>query len=145
MIKTFSMTALALMVSASAFAGSTRLNQTTSEYFAKAANVDVVENIKNVDGFIKIYSMSGGDPAMNGSYVNLAVYLSAQDGYAVYELGNVYNWKLLKSAKHGYAKVALVKDVMDDNGNIVKQNSTLFLNLTKAQQGIVEIEEVKAK
>lgn len=44
---------------------------------------------------VKLFGMAGGDPAMNGLHVFLAFYRSPAEGWWVYGLGDVLNFKIL--------------------------------------------------
>ncbi|MFZ3229357.1 MAG: hypothetical protein WA160_04065 [Pseudobdellovibrio sp.] len=131
------------ILSSSAFAGSTTLKASTEERLQNSADVDYVEFVKDQDIDAKIFSVSGGDPAMNGAYLNLAVFAGVETGWTVYELANVRNYKLLKSTKKGYLKISLSRDTFDLNDNIIQKASTLYINITNAGKGVVEIEETK--
>jgi hypothetical protein len=144
-MKTIFMTALFMILSASAFAGSVTVKATDSDMLKSAANVDYVQYLKGQDTDVKIFSVSGGDPAMNGAYLNVAVFVDVETGWNVFQLANVRNYKLLPSAKKGYLKIKLVRDNFNRNGDIVQENVMLFVNLTKAQDGEIQTEEVLLK
>ena len=144
-MKTILMTALFMILSASAFAGSVTVKATDSDMLKSAANVDYVQYLKGQDTDVKIFSVSGGDPAMNGAYLNVAVFVDVETGWNVFQLANVRNYKLLPSAKKGYLKIKLVRDNFNRNGDIVQENVMLFVNLTKAQDGEIQTEEVLLK
>jgi hypothetical protein len=105
-------------------------------------SVDQVEVIKGQTRSLKIFSRSGGDPAMNGSYVNLAVFIDASEGWKVFELGNVRDYKVLPSAREGFLKLQMTTDTFDVNQNNVKVDSTVFLNLENCERGTISAEEI---
>ena len=112
------------------------------------ADVDQTIVLKNQDMNVKVFSYSGGDPAINGAYLNLAVYDEENRGWNVFALKDVLDYKVLPSAQKGYAKIALVtQDIDQRSGNIRSYKSTLFINLRNADQrgGKIEVDEIKQK
>jgi len=120
-------------------AGAGTLNASNEKDLHTAANVDSVVIIENEQA--KLFSISGGDPAMNGTFLNLAIQEFSGSSWIVYELANVRDFKLLGSVKKGFLKVQLVRDTMDSDGNISLAKSILFINLTGAKQGSIKTTE----
>ena len=134
-----------LTLSTTALAASVTVPTSKNEVLSNAALVDYVEYIRGQDKDVKIFSISGGDPAMNGAHLNLAVFVDMETGWNVFELANVKNFTLLPSTKKDFLKIKLVKDTVDADGNIIQENSILFLNIKKSEAGSIEVEEVKQK
>ena len=111
------------------------------------ADVDETINLKDPSMNVKVFSYSGGDPAINGAYVNLAAYNDENRTWHVYPLKNVLDFKVLPSAQAGYAKIALVTQVLDGNGGVYSYKSTLFINFRSADRadGKIEVEEIRQK
>lgn len=130
-------------ISTAALSSSVTVQKTDDDFLKNSAHVDYVEYIKGQAKDVKIFSVSGGDPAMNGAHLNLAVFEDMEIGWNVFELGNVRQFKLLPSNKKGFLKIKLTKDIMDNNGNIIQEKSTLFLNIQNTEKGIIETEEIK--
>ena len=145
MVERFLMVALLLSASVTSVAGSVIVNQSESERVQRYADVDEVQYITGQDESLKIFSVSGGDPAMNGAYLKLAVFRSPADGWDVFELANVRSYKLLQSSKKGFLKISLATDTFDSNGEIIQKKSILYLNITKINSGTIEAEEISQK
>lgn len=125
------------------FAGTQSVKASTEKRIMQYADVDHVEYIKGQDVDVKVFSYSGGDPAMNGAYLNLAIFTDISTGWNVFELANVRNFQVLPSAKKGYLKLSLSRDTMNDNGDIVQESSILYINILNGASGTIETEEVK--
>ena len=115
----------------------------TDEMLLAAASVDTVIQIESSNLSAKIFSVSGGDPAMNGAYLNVAVYVDVSTGWNVYELADVRDFEMMKSARDGYAKIKLTRDSIDRNGDIQSSKSMLFLNLLNGENGSILTNEVR--
>ncbi|UOO90465.1 hypothetical protein LVJ82_05690 [Vitreoscilla massiliensis] len=111
------------------------------------ADVDETIYLKDPSMNVKVFSYSGGDPAINGAYVNLAAYDDENRTWNVFPLKNVLDYKVLPSAKAGFAKIALVTQDLDRNGGVYSYKSTLFINLRNADRagGTIEVEEIRQK
>ena len=112
------------------------------------ADVDQTIILKNQDMNAKVFSYSGGDTAINGAYLNLAVYDEDNRDWNVFALKDVLDYEVLPSVQKGYAKIALVtQDVDQHSGNIRSYKSTLFINLRNANQrdGKMEVDEIRQK
>jgi hypothetical protein len=144
-MKKLIITALFLTLSATAFATSAKVVTATKEEWLKnAANVDYVQYIKGQDKSVKLFSVSGGDPAMNGTFLNLAVFSDIDMDWNVFELANVRQFQLLPSTKKGFLKIKLVRDSFDSEGNNIQEKSVLFLNIEKSENASIESEEIKS-
>jgi hypothetical protein len=139
-MKTF-LVSILLLASTVFFAQSKVLKASKDEFRITAAYVDYVEHIKDQNLDAKIFSVSGGDPVMNGALLNLAVFINLEEGWNVYELANVRDYKLLKSAKKGYIKIKLVRDTFDSDENIIQVKSIMYINLSQIKKGSIEVEE----
>jgi hypothetical protein len=62
---------------------------TSDEFLINAASIDYVERIRGQSQEVKVFSVSGRDPAMNGAYLNVAIFVDMATGWNVYELANV--------------------------------------------------------
>ena len=104
--------------------------------------------LKNQDMNAKVFSYSGGDPAINGAYLNLAVYDEDNRDWNVFALKDVLDYKVLPSTQKGYAKIALVTQYIDQHSvNIHSNKYTLFINLRNTNQrgGKSEVDEIRQK
>lgn len=97
--------------------------------------VDAVKPVLGKTNYTKIFSVSGGDCAMNGSHVYLAVYASPQDGFKVFEIANVRNWTLNTNKKLNNAntvEINLTFDTMDADGNVKALKKSVVINMKQA-------------
>ena len=145
MIENFLVIALLLSASVTAVAGSKVVTASTDESMQRQADVDYVQFLTDQDDGLKIFSTSGADPAMNGSYLKLAVFKSPAEGWDVFELANVKNYILMQSAKKGFLKFKLTRDTLDGNGEIIQKESTLYLNITNIRSGSILVEEISGR
>ncbi len=145
MVENFLVIALLLSASVTAVAGSKVVTASANESMQRQANVDYVQFLTAQDDGLKIFSTSGGDPAMNGSYLKLAVFKSPAEGWGVFELANVKNYILMQSAKKGFLKFKLTRDTLDANGEITQKESTLYLNITNIRSGSILVEEISGR
>lgn len=136
---------MSICLSVPALAGSQKLKASDSEFIKSLAHVNSVQVVNDSQKWVKIISYSGGDPAMNGAYVTLAVYSDDLRDFNTFELANVADFKVLPSKKTGYLKIALVTDVIDSEGVIKRVKSTLFINLLNSDKidGQIEMNEIK--
>lgn len=127
------------IVSTKTFSASMFIKSTTEKALISASQVDYVKFIKGEN--IKVFSISGGDPAMNGAYLNLAIFSEKKMDWNVFKLANVRSFKVLESLKKGFLKIKIVRDSYDKEGRSIKLKSILFLNVLKGASGSIEIEE----
>ena len=78
---------------------------------ASVVEVTPLAAVVGVDG--KIYGQAGGDPAMNGLYVHLAVYRSPAEGWWVFPLGDVLAYRVVGQCE-GRVDLELKESVMDE-------------------------------
>jgi hypothetical protein len=78
---------------------------------ASVVEVTPLAAVVGVDG--KIYGQAGGDPAMNGLYVHLAIYRSPAEGWWVFPLGDFLNYRVVGQSK-GRVDLELKESVMDE-------------------------------
>jgi hypothetical protein len=116
---------------------------TTEEFLIAGASVDYIANIDHQNTGVKVFSISGGDPAMNGAHLNVAIFADVDAGWKVYELADVRDFKVLQSARAGFLKISLTRDTMDGDGEIKSAKSMLFLNIENGETGTILTEEVK--
>ena len=145
MVENFLVIALLLSASVTAVAGSKVVTASATESMQRQADVDYVQFITKQGGGLKIFSTSGGDPAMNGSYLKLAVFKSPAEGWDVFELANVKSYILTQSAKKGFLKFSLATETLDANGEIIQKESTLYLNITNIRSGSILVEEISGR
>lgn len=109
-----------------------------------AAYVDYVEHIKGQSQDVKIFSMSGGDPAINGAHVYVAVFKDLSEGYNVYEIANVRDFKVLPSKKDGFLKLSLEKDTFEGD-DLVRVFSIMYISIVNADKGTIMVDDVITK
>jgi len=128
-------------------AASSEIKAATDERLINYADVDEVHyvpsKITKLDTDVKYFSFSGGDPALNGSYLNIAIFADLELGWKVYSLANVSNYKLLPSQKPGVLRFKITRDYLDKDGNVAQQVSTLLVHLKNGKNGTIETQEVK--
>lgn len=61
----------------------------------------------------KLFGASGGDPAMNGLYTYVAFFRSASEGWAVFRVGDVLDYRVLSEAP-GRVDLEIEESVLDE-------------------------------
>lgn len=61
----------------------------------------------------KLFGTAGGDPAMNGLYVHIAFFQGPADGWRVFRLGDVLDYRIL-SQRAGRVDLELEESTMDE-------------------------------
>lgn len=79
-------------------------------------NVSRVQGLKTGDS--KLFGVVGGDPAINGEYLYLAIAPEApDDDFKVYRLGDFNSWSL-ESESEGSAVIKVSRSWIDDAGEV---------------------------
>jgi hypothetical protein len=131
---------LTMSLSAAAFAAPSQVTESKEKYLTDAANVEYVERLSKSGMDAKIFTIVG-DAAMNGVYVNLAVY-SQMDGWRVFSLANTADFKVLNVSKNT-VKIKIVRDDLDENGDVTKKKKSLMtVSFDKADEtGVITVDE----
>lgn len=87
------------------------------------------------DATVKLYGMAGGDPAMNGLQTYLAFYVSPDEGWRVFGVGDVLDYRVLSTAP-GRADLELEESVLNpDTTEISSRTRRVILAWTPAPDG----------
>lgn len=72
------------------------------------ADVTQIVDLEQAENMSKFYTRIGGDPAINGIYVYLAVYgESAAEGWTVFQIGDFNSWEVTEQTKdHATLKIS---------------------------------------
>ena len=73
---------------------------------------------KQGEATVKLYGMAGGDPAMNGLQTYLAFYLSPADGWRVFGVGDVLEYRVLSEAP-GRVDLELEESVLNPETTVI--------------------------
>jgi hypothetical protein len=83
----------------------------------------------------KLFGTAGGDPAMNGLYVHIAFFQSPADGWRVFRLGDVLDYRIL-SQRAGRLDLELEESTMDDaSGRIGSRTRRIIVGWPIAADG----------
>ena len=74
-----------------------------------------------------MFSVSGGDPALNGLVTYFGLFAGADEGWRVYPIGDFNEWRVVESAP-GKVVLAVRQDVAADDGSI--KNSPRFIHVS---------------
>ncbi len=85
----------------------------------EAASVSQLHALSSLSA--KIYSLSGGDPAVNGLVTYLALLAGPAEGWRSYPLGDYAEWRVAE-AKPGRIVLAVRQDTTNPEGDIVKRS-----------------------
>jgi hypothetical protein len=94
-----------------------------------AANVERVLGLQANDA--KIFTTAGGDPAINGLYTYLAIYLSSADGWAVYQIGD-FNDVAVVGERAGEVDLKVSQSTIDDKGEAQTAERYLIVKIPTA-------------
>ncbi|MDQ1193001.1 hypothetical protein QE419_001767 [Brevundimonas vesicularis] len=75
----------------------------------------------------KVFSLSGGDPAVNGLVTYFALFGGSAEGWRAYPLGDYAEWKVVE-AKAGRVVLAVRQDTAGPNGDILKVERTVQID-----------------
>ena len=78
-----------------------------------ASVVELTPLTRQGDRTVKLFGTAGGDPAMNGLYTHVAFYDSPAEGWRVFRIGDVLDYRVL-SESEGRVDLELRESVMDE-------------------------------
>ncbi len=88
----------------------------------------------------KLFGTAGGDPAMNGLYVHIAFFESPAEGWRVFRLGDVLDYRIL-GERAGRVDLELEESTMDEaSGRIGSQTRRIIVGWPIAADGSVPAE-----
>lgn len=83
----------------------------------------------------KLFGTAGGDPAMNGLYTYIAFFESPAEGWRVFRLGDVLDYRIL-SQRPGRVDLELEESVMDEaSGRIGSETRRVIVGWPIAADG----------
>ncbi|NJC42139.1 hypothetical protein GGQ87_002434 [Brevundimonas alba] len=83
----------------------------------------------------KLFGTAGGDPAMNGLYTHLAFFQGPADGWRVFRLGDVLDYRIL-SQRAGRIDLELEESQLDEaTGRIGSRTRRVIVGWTIAADG----------
>lgn len=88
----------------------------TVQWAASVVRFDPLK--KQGDYTIKMFGTAGGDPAMNGLYTYIAFFFSPADGWSVFRLGDVLDYRILSEAP-GRVDLEVEESIMDPATNAI--------------------------
>jgi len=111
----------------------------TYSFLQATASVDKVNIIPGQSKDTKVYSFSGGDPAINGHNITLAVFNNTKMEYDVFQLSNASSFKIIKSNVDGLVIVHIVQDGITEDGEVISNHYILRIKTINASKGIIEV------
>ena len=81
----------------------------------------------------KVFSVSGGDPAVNGLVTYLGLFAGSAEGWRVYPLGDFAAWRVVEAGP-GRVVIATVEDVSEAGGAIVKRRGHVHVSYVASGQ-----------
>ncbi|MEW6539614.1 MAG: hypothetical protein AB1448_13615 [Pseudomonadota bacterium] len=95
------------------------------EEIGTAADVSQLQALPDQDA--KVFSLSGGDPAVNGLVTYFALFGGSAEGWRAYPLGDYAEWKVVE-AKAGRVVLSVRQDTAGPNGDIEKMERTVQID-----------------
>lgn len=107
------------------------VRSSTEESIQYAASVVRLDPLARQGGStVKLFGTAGGDPAMNGLYVDIAFFRSSAEGWAVFRIGDFLDYEILSEAP-GRADLKIEESVMDEaTGQIGRRERRLIVAWT---------------
>lgn len=100
-----------------------------------AAVVELTELTRQGDRTVKLFGTAGGDPAMNGLYTHVAFFDSPAEGWRVFRIGDVLDYRVLSEAP-GRVDLEIHESVMDEaTGNIGSRTRRIIVGWALATDG----------
>ena len=98
------------------------------QYAASVVQLDMLT--KQGGSTVKLFGTAGGDPAMNGLYTDIAFFQSSAEGWAVFRIGDVLDYRVLSEAP-GRVDLQIAESVMDEaTGQIGRRERRLIVAWT---------------
>lgn len=95
------------------------LQPETAPDVQQAASVVSLDELKAQGNMtVKLFGTAGGDPAMNGLYTHLAFFQSPAEGWRVFRLGDVLEYRVLSEAP-GRVDLEVRESTMDPATNAI--------------------------
>ena len=95
------------------------------EEIGTAADVSQLQALPDQNA--KVFSLSGGDPAVNGLVTYFALFGGSAEGWRAYPLGDYAEWKVVE-ARAGRVVLAVRQDTAGPNGDIQKVERTVQID-----------------
>ncbi|MBB5770398.1 hypothetical protein HNP47_000367 [Brevundimonas vesicularis] len=102
-----------------------RSSAAAREEIGTAADVSQLQALPDQNA--KVFSLSGGDPAVNGLVTYFALFGGSAEGWRAYPLGDYAEWKVVE-AKAGRVVLAVRQDTAGPNGDILKVERTVQID-----------------
>ena len=102
-----------------------------------ASVVELTPLTRQGDRTVKLFGTAGGDPAMNGLYTHVAFFDSPAEGWRVFRIGDVLDYRVL-SESPGRVDLELDESVMDQaSGEIGSRKRRVILGWAVAPDGSI--------
>ena len=102
-----------------------------------ASVVELTPLTRQGDRTVKMFGTAGGDPAMNGLYTHVAFFDSPAEGWRVFRIGDVLDYRVLSEAP-GRVDLELTESTMDQtSGAIGSRTRRVIVGWSVATDGSV--------
>lgn len=102
-----------------------------------ASVVELTPLTRQGDRTVKLFGTAGGDPAMNGLYTHIAFFDSPAEGWRVFRIGDVLDYRVL-SESPGRVDLEIDESTMDEaTGNIGSRTRRVIVGWALAADGSV--------
>lgn len=99
------------------------------EAIGTAADVSQLQALPDQNA--KVFSLSGGDPAVNGLVTYFALFGGSAEGWRAYPLGDYAEWQVVE-AKAGRVVLAVRQDTAGPNGDMEKLERTVQIDFPRS-------------
>jgi len=96
------------------------------EWAASVVRVDFLRN-QPPGGGVKLFGLAAGDPAMNGLYTQIAFFQGAAEGWRVFRIGDVLDYRVLADSP---GRVDLELTLSGDGGESIMGSHTRHVIVT---------------
>jgi hypothetical protein len=104
-----------------------RVPAVAADELQEAAAVSQLHSAPHLNA--KVFSLSGGDPAVNGLVTYLALFAGPAEGWRSYPLGDYAEWRVTE-ARAGVIVLDVRQDTAGPTGDIIEQARTVRVNFT---------------
>jgi hypothetical protein len=102
-----------------------------------AAHVTDIHFVKDAD--VKLFSTAGGDPAINGLYTYLAMYVQPEGWSRIFMIGDFNSWDVVEESPTRVVLKVSRSWVEDGTGDIKTKEEKLILDVPATPDGALKV------
>jgi hypothetical protein len=107
-------------------------DQSEMQWAASVSQVNMLAH--QGDASVSVFSTVGGDPAINGIYVFRSFYISPAEGYRIFKIGDVSQYRIV-SETPGRLVLAVTEDGLGEGGEVSQSRRRVLVIWTPGAEG----------